>query len=106
MVTATRGSGTFSHSTLNRKILLFNIDNKKFMAKKTFESALSRLEQLTEELEEGELGLDKSLKKFDEGIKLAHFCSEQLEEARAKITLLLEKDDKLEEIPFEANDND
>lgn len=76
------------------------------MAKKTFESALSRLEQITEELEDGELSLDKSLKKFDEGIRLAHFCNEQLDEARAKVELLLEKDGKLEAVPFNETDDE
>lgn len=76
------------------------------MAKKTFESALSRLEQITEELEDGDLSLDKSLKKFDEGIKLARFCNEQLDEARAKVELLLEKDGKLEAVPFDSDDDD
>jgi exodeoxyribonuclease VII small subunit len=76
------------------------------MAKKTFESALSRLEQITEELEDGELSLDKSLKKFDEGIRLAHFCNEQLDEARAKVELLLEKDGKLESVPFNETDDE
>lgn len=70
------------------------------MAKKTFESALTRLEKITEELEDGELSLENSLKKFDEGIQLAGFCSEQLSEARAKVELLLEKDGKLETLPF------
>lgn len=76
------------------------------MAKKTFESALSRLEQITEELEDGELSLDKSLKKFDEGIKLARFCSEQLDEARAKVELLLEKDGNIEAVPFGEDESD
>lgn len=76
------------------------------MAKKTFESALSRLEQITEELEDGELSLDKSLKKFDEGIQLARFCSEQLEEARAKVELLLEKDGKVQAVPFDNDDSE
>lgn len=76
------------------------------MAKKTFESALSRLEQITEELEDGELSLDKSLKKFDEGIQLARFCNEQLDEARAKVELLLEKDGKLESVPFNETDDE
>ncbi len=75
------------------------------MVKKTFESALSRLEQITEELEDGELSLDDSLKKFDEGIKLAAYCSERLTKARAKVELLLEKDGKFETIPFNGSDN-
>lgn len=76
------------------------------MAKKTFETALSRLEQITAELEDGEITLENSLKKFDEGIKLAGFCTEQLTEARAKVELLLEKNGKLEAVPFEGRDSE
>ena len=72
------------------------------MAKKSFEAALARLEQLTEELTSGDESLESSLKKFDEGIKLASFCHEQLNEARAKVEILLEKDGKLEASPFEG----
>ncbi len=75
------------------------------MAKQTFENALARLEQLTEELENGDLSLDKSLKKFDEGIKLAAFCNNSLTEARAKVELLLTKDGQLESVPFNEIDN-
>lgn len=74
------------------------------MAKRTFETSLARLEQITEELEDGELSLENSLKKFDEGIKLAVFCTEQLSSARAKVELLLEKDGRLESIPFNEQD--
>ena len=70
------------------------------MAKKTFESALNRLEQITTELEEGELGLEKSLKKFDEGVQLVNFCSEKLEEARSQVELLVKKNGKLSSVPF------
>lgn len=75
------------------------------MAKKTFETALSRLEQITAELEDGEISLENSLKKFDEGIKLASYCSEQLTEARAKVELLLGKNEKLEAVPFEGQES-
>ncbi len=74
------------------------------MAKKTFESALSRLEQITTELEQGELSLEKSLKKFDEGIRLVRFCSTQLEEARSRVDLLLEKSGQLEPVPFDEEE--
>ncbi len=72
------------------------------MAQKTFEAAMARLEQITEELEDGEISLEKSLKKFDEGIKLAEFCNAQLAEARAKVEMLLEKDGRLQAVPFEG----
>ncbi len=73
------------------------------MAKKTFESGLTRLESITEELEAGELSLEKSLKKFDEGIALVEFCNSRLEEAKARVDLLLKKENKLESTPFEEN---
>ena len=52
------------------------------MAQKSFESALARLEKITEELENGDLSLEASLKKFDEGIKLTEFCNADLEGKR------------------------
>ncbi|MDR3628761.1 MAG: exodeoxyribonuclease VII small subunit [Desulfocapsaceae bacterium] len=70
------------------------------MAKKSFEEALARLEEITAELEDGELSLDKSLKKFDEGIKLAELCNAQLAEAKARVELLLERDGSLDATPF------
>lgn len=71
------------------------------MAKKTFESALRRLEEITRELEDGEISLENSLKKFDEGIQLADFCNTKLTEAKSRIELLLQKDGKLTSQPFD-----
>lgn len=70
------------------------------MSKKTFEEALESLEQITRELENGDLSLEKSLKKFDEGIKLAELCNQRLEEAQQKVDLLLKKDGRLVSVPF------
>ncbi len=71
------------------------------MAKKTFESALARLEKITEELESGDLSLEASLKMFDEGIKLTEFCNAKLSEARTKVEILLEKNGQLKAEPFD-----
>ena len=71
------------------------------MAKRTFENALSRLEKITEELESGELTLDASLKKFNEGVELADFCNTELNAARAKVELLVKKEEGLESVPFD-----
>ena len=76
------------------------------MAKKTFESALAQLEQITEEMEAGDLSLDSSLKKFDEGIKLADFCNKKLSDARARVELLLDKNGTLTTEPFDGSDSD
>ncbi len=75
------------------------------MAKRTFETALGKLEQITEELENGDLSLEKSLKKFDEGIGLVDFCNTTLTEAKAKVELLLEKQGGLTQQPFDELDH-
>ena len=75
------------------------------MAKKSFEDALEKLEQITSELEDGDLSLEKSLKKFNEGVKLAEYCNIKLEDAQQKVNLLLNKNDELTAVPFEPADN-
>jgi exodeoxyribonuclease VII small subunit len=74
------------------------------MAKKIFEDSLAKLEKITEELESGDLSLEESLKKFEEGVKLAEFCNSKLDEAQQKVTLLLKKDGARIEVGF-ADDN-
>jgi exodeoxyribonuclease VII small subunit len=61
-------------------------------AKKTInlEKALSDLEDLVEELESGELPLEKAMKKFEEGIKLTRGCQSALKEAEQKVEILLQ----------------
>ena len=59
----------------------------------TFEKALEKLEKIVAQLEEGDLALDDSLKKYEEGVKLGRACQEKLDKAKARIELLI-KDKK------------
>jgi exodeoxyribonuclease VII small subunit len=86
------------------KFLTSSGARNRFMAKKTFETALTRLEQITEELENGELSLEKSLEKFNEGMALVQFCSGKLDEAKGQVDLLLKKDKTLAAEPFAEED--
>ncbi|GAB4130050.1 MAG: exodeoxyribonuclease VII small subunit [Ignavibacteriales bacterium] len=54
----------------------------------TFEAMLKRLQEISEELESDEIGLDNSIKLYEEGIKLSKACAKKLEEAELKITEL------------------
>jgi exodeoxyribonuclease VII small subunit len=58
------------------------------MAEIKFEKAMDRLEHIVEELEKGELDIDKSLEIFEEGIKMSRVCSKKLSEAEQKIEKL------------------
>ena len=54
------------------------------------EKSLAELEQLVEELESGDLPLDKAMKKFEQGIKLTRNCQTALKEAEQKVEILLQ----------------
>ena len=70
------------------------------MSEIKFEKAMIRLENIVEELERGDLDIDKSLEIFEEGIKMSRLCSKKLNEAEVKIEKLSkgEKGDLITEL--------
>lgn len=57
----------------------------------SYEEAYARLEEIVGKLESGELGLDESLRLFEEGIGLSQICNKRLNEAEAKIEKLVKQ---------------
>ncbi len=75
-------------------------------SKKTInlEKSLTDLEQLVEELESGDLPLEKAMKKFEAGIKLTRGCQAALKDAEQKVEILLKSaggDEQLESFVVE-----
>jgi exodeoxyribonuclease VII small subunit len=62
-----------------------------------FEKSLKDLEQIVRELESGDVNLDESLKKFEQGIELYKKCRSTLETAEKKIKIL---SDSLKELDY------
>lgn len=60
----------------------------------TFEQAMQKLESIANELENDNLDLDTSVKKFEEGMKLSKQCNKILEDAERKITVLIDGEEK------------
>lgn len=56
---------------------------------KSFEEQIAELEKIINDLENGNLNLDDSVVKFEEGMKIAKECNKMLENAEKKITILL-----------------
>ncbi|MFQ5486545.1 MAG: exodeoxyribonuclease VII small subunit [Desulfobacterales bacterium] len=76
------------------------------MAKQNFENAMQKLEEITKELEAGDLPLEKALQRFEEGVKLSKFCSDKLEETEKRVTILLKDvEGNLLEKPFLTENN-
>lgn len=61
--------------------------------KKTFEEALTRLEEIAELMEQGEAGLENSVKLYKEGVELSIYCSEILNKAEQQVMELKESAD-------------
>ncbi len=60
----------------------------------SFEESMAELEQLVEQMEQGDISLEESLRLFERGIKLTRSCQKLLQEAEQKVQILLEKDGK------------
>ena len=77
------------------------------MAEKSFEGAMQRLEEITQNLEHGDLSREDSIDVFEEGMKLAKFCSKKLEEAEKKVTKLVkEGEGKFSQQPFDMEEEE
>jgi exodeoxyribonuclease VII small subunit len=69
-----------------------------------FEDAIKRIDTITQMIESGELGLEESIKLFEEGVELSLFCRQELNEASGKIQRLIKSlNGELELIDFPEN---
>ena len=63
------------------------------MAEKTFEEAIDELEKIVEELERGDLPLEETIKKFEQGLKLSELCTNKLNQVEQKLKKLVKTED-------------
>ena len=71
-------------------------DNKEI----NFEDKKKKLENIANELEKGDLDLDTSVSKFEEGMKLSKKCNEILENAEKRISILINNGEDIKEEDF------
>lgn len=60
--------------------------------KRTFEQALTRLEEIVLILEQGDTPLEEAIEVFDEGMQLANQCARQLDDAERKLKKLVKSE--------------
>ena len=71
------------------------------------EKSLASLEAIVDELESGDLPLEKAMQKFEEGVKLTRSCQSALRDAEQKVEILLKSaggEESLEEFDLEDED--
>lgn len=71
----------------------------------SFEQGLKKLEGIVQQLEDGELSLERSLELFEQGVKLSQKCRKQLAEAETRVEILMKKGGDLEARPFELDES-
>ena len=67
---------------------------------KNFESAIKRLEEISELLENENTPLDDSIKLFEEGIELKEYCEDKLKSAKIRIDKIVKKNKSLTSTEF------
>lgn len=72
----------------------------------SFEQSISRLGEIVEELERGELELERSLELFEEGVRLARVSQARLDDAERRVEELLNFDERGEPIVRELEPDD
>lgn len=66
--------------------------------KLNFEDSIKKLEEIANELETGNLNLDESVEKFEEGMKLSKDCTKMLDDAEKRITILINNGEEEEDL--------
>ncbi|GMU37946.1 MAG: exodeoxyribonuclease VII small subunit [Phycisphaerae bacterium] len=69
--------------------------------KPTFEEALQRLEAIAEQIERGQIGLEESIARYEEGVQLIRHCRDVLARAELRVQQLqIDDQGKVESRPF------
>ncbi len=58
------------------------------MKKQTFESAMVELEQLVQQVEDGQISLDQAVAAYERGIDLVKFCQDKLQTIEERVKVL------------------
>ena len=70
--------------------------------KPTFEESVTQLEAIVQAIEAGQIGLEDSLAKYEQGMKLVQHCRGILDRAEKRIAVLTQAGDGLKAEPLEA----
>jgi exodeoxyribonuclease VII small subunit len=65
--------------------------------KLTFEKALEQLEKIVSDVEEGKIGLEQAIEKYEQGMKLIQHCRGILDSAEKRIETISKQSEAKEE---------
>ncbi|MBP3952301.1 exodeoxyribonuclease VII small subunit [Bacillus suaedae] len=71
---------------------------------KTFEEAMTELEEVVEKLEQGDVPLEEAIGMFQEGMALSKLCHEKLEKVEKQMDQILHEDGEIEVLTFQEEE--
>ncbi|CDZ74448.1 Hypothetical protein ING2D1G_0254 [Peptoniphilus sp. ING2-D1G] len=71
----------------------------------SYESAFKKLEEIIKDLESEEISMEKSVEKYEEGLKLYEYCSKLLNEYEGRVKILMKEDSEILEQDFQGAEN-
>ena len=71
-----------------------------------FEEALKQLEQIADEIEQGRIGLEESITKYEDGMSLIRHCRAILDRSELKIQKLQDQADQSQESSARSSETD
>lgn len=71
---------------------------------KTFEEAMTELEEVVEKLEQGDVPLEEAIGMFQEGMALSKLCHEKLEKVEKQMDQILHEDGEIEVLAFQEEE--
>ena len=75
------------------------------MKNMTYEKAMAELEDLSDNLQSGELTLDESLEVYAKAVELIKLCNKKLQGTQKQMTVLIEAfEGEMKEVPFKEED--
>lgn len=68
------------------------------------EALIARLEEIAQLIQEGRVGLEKSIELYEEGQRIAQICTERLTAAQRKLEILLPMRPSADSLPPNSSD--
>ncbi|EKN69882.1 Exodeoxyribonuclease 7 small subunit [Neobacillus bataviensis LMG 21833] len=67
----------------------------------TFEEAMTKLEQIVEKLEEGDVPLEEAILFYKDGMELSKLCHDKLKNVEEQLTQIITEDGRTESFSIE-----
>ncbi|PTX53931.1 exodeoxyribonuclease VII small subunit [Melghirimyces profundicolus] len=82
-----------------------NNEERRSLEELSFEEAIERLEEVVDQLENGNVTLEESIRLFEEGMKLSRYCGSKLDKLEQQVEMLVQENGDWMKKPFQPGED-